>query len=66
MALLIVPFFGAMALALMVITYVPKVSLWLPEMTGQLKAEEVKTSIDHWNESLFGKQDQSDSKEKKH
>ncbi|MHC5158565.1 MAG: TRAP transporter large permease [Planctomycetota bacterium] len=32
------PFFGAMVLALMVITYVPQVSLWLPVQTGQLKA----------------------------
>lgn len=54
------PFFGAMAVALMVITYVPKVSLWLPVKTGQLKAEEVKQSVDNWNANVFGKQLESD------
>jgi tripartite ATP-independent transporter DctM subunit len=47
------PFFGAMALALMVITYIPKVSLWLPVQTGQLKAAEVEESEKKWNESVF-------------
>ena len=36
------PFFGAMVAALMVITYVPSVSLWLPVQTKTLKAEEVE------------------------
>ena len=36
------PFFGAMIAALMVITYVPAVSLWLPVQTGQLKAKDVE------------------------
>jgi tripartite ATP-independent transporter DctM subunit len=57
------PFFGAMVAALMVITYVPKVSLWLPAQTGQLKADEVKTSIDHWNAAIFGKDTVSGSAE---
>ncbi|MBN2684271.1 MAG: TRAP transporter large permease [Pontiellaceae bacterium] len=35
------PFFGAMAVALMVITYIPATSLWLPVQFGQLKQEEV-------------------------
>jgi len=35
------PFFGAMVAALMVITYVPAISLWLPVKTGQLKQIEV-------------------------
>jgi hypothetical protein len=35
------PFFGAMIVALMVITYVPSISLWLPVKTGQLKQIEV-------------------------
>lgn len=35
------PFFGAMVAALMVITFVPAVSLWLPVQTSQLKADEV-------------------------
>ncbi len=50
------PFFGAMAVALMVITYIPKVSLWLPVKTGQLKAEEVDKSIDDWNQNVFGQE----------
>jgi TRAP-type C4-dicarboxylate transport system permease large subunit len=36
------PFFGAMIAALMVITYVPAVSLWLPVQTKQLKAMDVE------------------------
>jgi len=35
-------FFAAMIAALMVITYVPKVSLWLPVQTKQLKAADVE------------------------
>jgi TRAP-type C4-dicarboxylate transport system permease large subunit len=35
------PFFGAMIAALMVITYIPATSLWLPTATKQLKAEDV-------------------------
>jgi tripartite ATP-independent transporter DctM subunit len=38
------PFFGAMAVALMVITYIPATSLWLPVQSGQLKQEEVNKS----------------------
>lgn len=48
------PFFGAMVVALMVITYVPQVSLWLPVQTGQLKAEEVQKSIEIWQSNVFG------------
>lgn len=36
-----IPFFLAMIVALMAITYVDRISLWLPVATGQLKAEEV-------------------------
>jgi tripartite ATP-independent transporter DctM subunit len=36
------PFFGAMIAALMVITYVPSTPLWLPVATKQLKAEDVQ------------------------
>ncbi len=36
------PFFGAMIAALMVITYVPSISLWLPVQLKQLKVEEVE------------------------
>lgn len=49
------PFFAAMIAAVMVITYVPKISLWLPVQTGQLKADEVEQSIEQWNANLFGK-----------
>ena len=36
------PFFGAMIAALMVITYIPSVSLWLPVKTEQLKKVDVE------------------------
>ena len=36
------PFFGAMIVALMVITYVPATSLWLPVQTKQLKKVDVE------------------------
>jgi hypothetical protein len=36
------PFFGAMIAALMVITYVPATALWLPVKAKQLKAEDVE------------------------
>ena len=36
------PFFVAMIAALMVITYVPRISLWLPVQTKQLKAVDVE------------------------
>ncbi len=38
------PFFASMIIALMVITYVPASSLWLPVQTRQLKAEDVQKS----------------------
>jgi tripartite ATP-independent transporter DctM subunit len=38
------PFFASMVLALLVITYVPATSLWLPVQTKQLKAEDVQQS----------------------
>ena len=38
----LLPFFFAMIAALMCITYVPSVSLWLPVQTQQLKAEDIK------------------------
>ncbi len=58
------PFFGAMVLALMVITYVPQVSLWLPVQTGQLKAVEVEESGKKWNESVFRVQSDHEGKSK--
>jgi tripartite ATP-independent transporter DctM subunit len=39
----LLPFFFAMLAALMCITYVPAVSLWLPVQTQQIKAEDVKS-----------------------
>ena len=36
--------FGAMVAALLVITYVPQLSLWLPVQTGQLKQADVEKS----------------------
>ncbi|HEY5653947.1 MAG TPA: TRAP transporter large permease, partial [Pontiella sp.] len=36
------PFFGAMVAALMMIAYVPKLSLWLPVQSAQLKKAEVE------------------------
>lgn len=56
------PFFGAMALALMVITYIPKISLWLPVQTGQLKADEIEESVRNWNAGVFGIQAESEEK----
>ncbi|EMI58475.1 TRAP transporter large permease [Rhodopirellula sallentina] len=41
----LLPFFGAMIVALMVITYTPSVSLWLPVQTKQLKAIEVEKAF---------------------
>ncbi len=50
------PFFGAMVIALMAITYMPKLSLWLPAKTNQLKTQEVEESIQTWNENIFGQE----------
>jgi len=50
------PFFAAMIIALMAITYLPKLSLWLPVKTGQLKTEEVERSIEKWKNNLSGDQ----------
>jgi len=36
------PFYGAMIFALMVVTYLPETSLWLPVSTGQIKPAEVE------------------------
>lgn len=49
----LLPFFGAMIVSLMVITYVPSLSLWLPVKTGQLKAEEVQKSLETWNDRVY-------------
>lgn len=39
-----IPFFVSMIIALLVITYVPATSLWLPVQTKQLKADDVENS----------------------
>ena len=39
---MLLPFFAAMLVALLLITYLPKISLWLPVETGQLKRDEVE------------------------
>ena len=39
------PFFASMVCALMIITYVPAISLWLPVQTGQLKEVEVEEAF---------------------
>ncbi|MCP4452877.1 MAG: TRAP transporter large permease [Planctomycetes bacterium] len=49
------PFFGAMVVSLMIITYIPKVSLWLPMHTAQLKVEEVEQAVADWNQTVFGR-----------
>ncbi len=54
------PFFAAMIIALMLITYLPRLSLWLPVKTGQLKTEDVERSIEKWHSNLSG--DQAGSK----
>ncbi len=53
------PFFAAMIIALMAITYLPRLSLWLPVQTGQLKTEDVERSIEKWYNNLSGDQVES-------
>ena len=48
------PFFGSMIVALMVITYVPQTSLWLPAKTGVIKTEEVNKAYEAWNQGIYG------------
>ena len=50
-----IPFFLAMIAALMVITYIPKISLWMPVQTGLIKQEDVDKTMDVWNENFGGK-----------
>ena len=53
------PFFLAMIIALMAITYLPRLSLWLPVQTGVLKAEDVESSIEKWHNNLSNDQVES-------
>ncbi len=48
------PFFASMILALMVITYIPQVSLWLPTKTGQIKPEDANAVYKGWNQTVLG------------
>jgi len=57
-----IPFFASMIVSLMVITYVPKLSLWLPVQTGQLKAEEVEKSLKAWQSQVFGAKSEQEEK----
>jgi tripartite ATP-independent transporter DctM subunit len=50
------PFFAAMIIALMLITYLPRLSLWLPVKTGQLKTQDVEEQIQIWNKNVFGQE----------
>ena len=50
------PFFAAMIIALMAITYMPKLSLWLPVKMDLLKTEAMETSLGKWNNNLSGSQ----------
>jgi tripartite ATP-independent transporter DctM subunit len=57
------PFFLAMIIALMAITYLPRLSLWLPVQTGVLKAEDVESSIEKWHNNFSSDpKDQVESK----
>ena len=52
-----IPFFIAMIAALMVITYIPKISLWMPIQTGLLKQEDVDKTMKVWNENFGSKEE---------
>lgn len=56
------PFFGSMIAALLVITYVPATSLWLPVQTKQLKKIDVEKStfMNHKSENYEGEQNVED------
>ncbi|MCG8336608.1 MAG: TRAP transporter large permease [Proteobacteria bacterium] len=49
-----IPFFLAMIAALMVITYIPKMSLWMPVKTGLIKQEEVDKTMEIWKQNFGG------------
>ena len=59
-----IPFFLAMIAALMVITYIPKLSLWMPEKTGLIKTEEIDATMKVWNEN-FGSGDKVEAEPEK-
>ena len=56
------PFFFSMVVALMVITYVPATSLWLPVQTKQLKEKDVQNSTFMRGEVLAAKEDSESGK----
>jgi tripartite ATP-independent transporter DctM subunit len=55
------PFFGAMIVSLMMITYLPKTSLWLPTQTGQIKAEETQKAYEAWKQGVYGDSEEQPS-----
>ena len=58
----LLPFFGAMVVSLMVITYIPATSLWLPVASGQLKKADVeKCSFPRKPEKKVKKETQKDT-----
>lgn len=59
------PFFAAMILALMVISYVPAVSLWMPVQTNQIKAEDVDFSKFMQVDELLPSDDASETADSK-
>ncbi len=58
-----IPFFLAMIAALMVITYIPKVSLWMPVQTGLIKQEDVDKTMKIWDENFGSKAEAEQSAE---
>lgn len=61
----LLPFFGAMIAALLVITYIPATSLWLPVKTNQLKAEDVQKCDFMQGGSKADEDDPDDAKEQR-
>lgn len=47
-----IPFFLAMIVSVALVTYIPKISLWIPEKVGLIKTTEVEKSMKIWNESF--------------
>ncbi len=47
-----IPFFLAMIVAVALITYIPQISLWIPEKVGLIKTVEVEKSMQLWHDSF--------------
>lgn len=50
-----IPFFLAMIAAVALITYVPQISLWIPEKVGLIKTADVEKSMQQWHDSFSNK-----------